>query len=189
MQLRCFLDMDGVIADFMGSLLKAHGRPDPYAIPENLGKFDTEKLWGISDKEFWAPVAENSLEFWQTIPKTKEADEIVRVVTEEFGEENIAILTAPSKDHGSVPGKRAWIKKRYPQFYKRMIFATAGTKQFLAGPGKFLVDDKDSNFLEFNRAGGNGVLVPRPWNCQHMYQGIILELVSMEIIKGKQHGR
>lgn len=188
MQRKVFLDMDGVIADFIGALCKVHGRETPYTKPESLGKFDTEKLWGISDKEFWAPVAENSLEFWEGIDKTPEADELVKLAVVEFGIENVCILTAPSKDAGSVPGKQEWIKRYYPCFSKRMIFATASAKQFCAGPGKFLIDDKDSNVDEFDDAGGTGILVPRPWNVEHFLEGRLVEVVAEQIREGKKYG-
>lgn len=184
----CLLDMDGVIADFIGSLCKFHGRETPYTKPESLGKFDTEKLWKISDKEFWAPIAKNSLEFWEGIEKTPEADEIVKLAVLEFGLENVCILTAPSKDAGSVPGKRAWISRFYPCFDKRMIFATASAKKFCAGKGKFLIDDKDSNVDEFNEAGGTGILVPRPWNAEHMLEKDLVDVVKKQIQEGKKYG-
>lgn len=31
----CFVDMDGVLADFNGGILKRHNRPDPYLEPAN----------------------------------------------------------------------------------------------------------------------------------------------------------
>ena len=185
---KCFLDMDGVIADFMSSLCAAHGKPSPYVDPVNKGKFDTEKLWGISDTEFWAPVAKNSLEFWETIQKTPEADEIVKLAVLEFGIENVAILTAPSKDPGSVPGKRYWIERHYPAFRKRMIFTTASAKCFVAGPRKVLIDDKDSNVDEFDEHGGTGILVPRPWNAEHMLERDLVEVIKDQIKVAKKYG-
>lgn len=188
MTCKCFLDMDGVIADFVGALCKIHGRETPYSQPESLGKFDTEKLWGISAEEFWAPVKKNSLEFWEGIEKTPEADEIVKLAVLEFGIENVCILTAPSSDHGSVPGKRAWIARHYPCFSKRILFATASAKQFCAGRGKYLIDDKDSNVDEFDTAGGTGILVPRPWNAEHMLEGDLIQVVKYQIREGKKYG-
>ena len=131
--------MDGVIADFMGSLCKVHGREIPYSDPACLGKWDTEKLWGISETEFWAPkVAKQSPGILGDHRReTPEADEIMKLAVLEFGIDNVCILTAPSKDAGSVPGKRAWISKYYPCFSKKILFATASAKQFCAGPGKY----------------------------------------------------
>lgn len=164
---QCLLDMDGVIADFMGQLCKYHDRPSPYLDPANYGIWDTETLWGITVDEFWAPIKEDSWHFWKTIPKTLEADYIVREAEYAFGTENVAILTASSDDEGSVPGKRAWMRKNYPQFEKRMIFGSA--KEFLAAPNRTLIDDRDKNVDAFRSAGGKAILVPRLWNRQHKY--------------------
>lgn len=162
---QCLLDMDGVIADFMGQLCKYHGRPSPYLDPANYGVWDTEILWGITVEEFWAPIKEDSLYFWRTILKTPEADKIVQYATQFFGEENVAILTAPSDDEGAVPGKRWWMKKLYPQFEKKMIFGSA--KEFMAAPYRTLIDDRDKNVEGFRAAGGKAILVPRLWNSLH----------------------
>jgi 5'(3')-deoxyribonucleotidase len=182
------LDQDGVLADFIGALCKVHGRANPYTNPASLGHFDTEKLWGISETEFWAPIASNSLEFWEGIDKTPEADEIVKLAVLEFGIDNVCILTAPSKDPGSIPGKRAWMARHYPGFEKKMIFATASAKKFCSAPGKYLIDDKDSNVDEFDEAGGVGILVPRPWNAEHFLEPRLVEVVKEQIREGKRYG-
>ena len=51
----CFLDMDGVIADFVGGICHAHNRPYPYDEPAALGVWDIEKLWSMSAAEFCSP--------------------------------------------------------------------------------------------------------------------------------------
>ena len=158
--IKVFLDMDGVIADFLSGVSKAHNRPLPYDRPEAMGVWDTEVLWGITAKEFWAPV--DNLSFWKGLDKTKEADALVDLLSFHYGEKNICILTAPSKSPWCVPGKRWWIEKHFPQFKDRMIFASA--KEFLAGPNKILVDDRTQNLKHFEAAGGTGILVPRLWN-------------------------
>ncbi len=183
---QALLDMDGVIADFMGHLCWYHNRPSPYENPAAYGIWDTETLWGITVEEFWEPIKKDSLTFWKTIPKTKEADALVKLVSETFGEENVAILTAPSDDSGAVPGKRSWIRKHYPQFQKRIIFGSA--KEFLAAPYRVLIDDRDKNISQFEDAGGEGVLVPRFWNRAWHYADEsekITKMVSgqLEVVK------
>ena len=163
--MKCFLDMDGVLSDFNSGVNKAHGRPDPYLDKSNHGIYDTEKLWGMSSTEFYKPT--NSVEFWAGLEKMPEADEIVEMVTKKFGENNIAILSAPSPFIGCAGAKRLWVHKHYPQFERRVILATAGTKHFIAGPKKILIDDRDSNVAEFHAGGGIGMLVPRPWNSRY----------------------
>jgi 5'(3')-deoxyribonucleotidase len=169
--LKVFVDMDGVIASFLDAASIAHNRPLPYDNPANYGVWDTEKLWGITPAEFWAPC--NSEEFWLDIPKTSEADGIVEMLSRDFGADNLAILTAPNQAPGCVNAKRKWIQKYYPALAGRMIFTAA--KGLVAGPGKLLIDDKDSNCEEFRAAGGFAILVPRLWNSRHATASNVLD--------------
>lgn len=180
---QCLLDMDGVIADFMTQLAVYHGRPSPYVDSSAYGIWDTEKLWGITVEQFWAPIKVDSLAFWKMIPKTPEADAIVALVSATFGEANVAILTAPSDDAGAVPGKRSWIRRNYPQFEKRMIFGSA--KEFLAAPYRVLVDDRDKNCEQFRAAGGRSILIPRLWNSRHPYADQALDVLQEELMRAK----
>lgn len=176
---KCFLDMDGVIADFVTGACIAHGRPSPYTEPESLGIFDMEKLWSVTPAEFWFPINAGGFAFWSGLAKTPEADGIVSLVSEAFGVENVAILTSPSMDAGCVPGKRAWIAKYFPQFSNRILFGSA--KEFLAGPDKFLVDDRDKNILDFEKHGGIGVTVPRPWNALHSASDRVVHELKVQL--------
>lgn len=161
---RAYLDMDGVLANFIDGVCNAHGRPSPYLDPANHGKSEIDHIWGMTATEFWAPV-NNSPEFWDGLQRMPDADDIVASVIRAFGEENIAILTAPSMDPQCVPGKRRWMRKYYPMFSQRMIFGSA--KDFLAGPHRFLIDDRDKNLEDFERHGGHSICVPRLWNNAH----------------------
>lgn len=172
-----FLDMDGVIIDFVGGVCRAHGRPNPYLTdPKALGAWDIDKIWNMSVEEFWAPCDKNP-KFWDDLEKMPDADEIVDAVCSKFGEENVAILTAPSQDPECVPGKRRSIERHFPRFKNRIIYGKA--KKFLGGPGRTLIDDKDSNCAEFAAAGGAFVRVPRLWNSGWS----ILPDVDLEYIK------
>lgn len=163
----CFIDMDGVVADFVGAACKAHNRSWPYDDPKNRGKFEIEPAWGITPKEFWAPIDALGVDFWLNLEKTPEADKIISRAISAYGVHNICMLTSPSDDPGCVPGKRGWMRKHYPNLAKSMLFGSA--KQFLSGPKRVLIDDRDKNIDDFIAYGGTGILVPRPWNIGHVY--------------------
>lgn len=170
MKPRLFLDMDGVLADFNKATHKAHGRPDSYSegspfFPGSLGRFDIEKIWGISAKEFWQAL--DGPTFWEDIEPMPDADDIVAMVVEKFGADNICVLTSPSLSPYCIPGKKTWMKANFPIF-KNMLFGSC--KQFLAYPGAVLIDDKDSNVEDFTSASGRGILLPRPWNSQYGFR-------------------
>jgi 5'(3')-deoxyribonucleotidase len=176
--MKCFLDMDGVIADFVKAIHEAHNRPYCYADPSARGKFEIEPLWGISSKDFWST---DSYEFWDSVKPTPEATAIVDLVECAFGSENIAILTAPSNGSGCVPGKRNWVKRHFPQFHGRIIFTSAEAKGFLAGEGRVLVDDRDKNVADFRKFGGQAILVPRHWNSLHSAADTTVEHLAWEL--------
>ena len=173
-----FLDMDGVVADFNLAIHQFHGFDNVYKNPRNHGVWDIEKIWGIDRDAFWKA---DSLEFWQTVPKMEDADEIVNLVSGVFGVENIAILTAPSDGPGCVPGKKQWMAKHFPQFSKRMVFCDAKAKKFMAGVDKWLIDDKDSNVIEFDKNGGFSVLLPRHWNSDYKYSDSAVKCLAQRI--------
>jgi 5'(3')-deoxyribonucleotidase len=160
---KLFLDMDGVLADFVDGACKAHDRPSPYIDQLAYGKFEMEKLWAINANEFWSKIDADP-DFWINLKKTPEADILVERSIEWFGRESIAILSAPSMDPKCVPGKRRWMQKHYPRLAKNMIFTSA--KEFLASNKNVLVDDKSSNVQHFIEAGGIGIQMPRLWNAQ-----------------------
>ena len=148
------LDMDGVLVDFVGGAYKHHRRPMPDAVPW--------KIWetmGIDEKEFWEPLG---YDFWAGLDWTPDGKELVHNLQAMVGVHRIALLTSPCLTPGCAEGKLAWIKRHLPQFERQYLLGPA--KQFAAGPGKILVDDHYPNVEKFREAGGQAVLVPRPWN-------------------------
>lgn len=161
---RCFLDMDGVLANFVEGVCRAHSRPDPYLDATNFGNFDIEIIWGMSARDFWTPC--DGPTFWEDLQPMPDARNIIQAVTKKFGKDNICVLTAPSLSPYCVPGKRKWLKEWFPEL-KDVLFGSA--KQFLAHPNSWLVDDQDNNVDSFLLAKGNGILVPRLWNREHKH--------------------
>ena len=151
---RILLDMDGVIADFIGAAALLH-EFDASAVK----CWDFLESFGIDPVAFWSPMGRK---FWANVPKTIEADAIVQACEEAVGAENVCLLSSPCDTDGCIDGKRDWIRKHYPQFARRAMFGPA--KEFCAAPNRLLVDDSDSNCNAFARAGGVACLLPRPWN-------------------------
>jgi len=174
--MKIFLDQDGVLANFVGGACKAHGLTC-YDKPERLGEFSLEKCWGMTAGQFWAPT--NNYDFWFNLEKTAEADEIVMLAIDAVGVENVAMLTSPSLDPDCVPAKRAWMEKCYPQLAKTMIFSWG--KGIIGGPGRILIDDRDRNIDDWYLAGGEGILVPRPWNEDYKLANATLEVIEMRL--------
>jgi len=160
--MKCLLDLDGVVADFIAGACQHHNVPNPYLSPcgpRGRGGWDIEKHLSMDKRQFW-----NGLDyyFWKNLPKTPEADGIVALLTGRFGVENICILSSPIAVNGCVDGKREWIEAHFPEFSRQFLFGSA--KQFCAGPDRVLIDDFHHNIDKFAEAGGQTFLVPRVWN-------------------------
>jgi len=163
MKHKVFLDLDGILADFVAGICEAHKREDPYELKKNMGSYDLLQVWEISPDELWGPA--NSLEFWKNIKRTSEADDIMNIVLEYFDEEQVCFLTAPTEHHGCHSGKFEWIMQHYPSFKHRYLIGNP--KQFCAGPRSLLIDDSEKNVKAFLKEGGRSILYPRPWNALH----------------------
>jgi 5'(3')-deoxyribonucleotidase len=148
--MKCFLDMDGVIVDFVGGMYKLAGLPRHYG--------------PSADHLYAATVGEMGREFWANLKPTPEFTTIIRFVEHNFGMENCCILTSPCPTPGCMDGKRDWLAKYFPYFIQNNRFLMGSCKEFCAEPQAVLIDDHDDNINKFRAAGGLGILVPQPWN-------------------------
>ena len=156
----CFLDLDGVLVDFVGGALAMHGKHIPPA--EVRWDFLTQIGFdGVNDERFWAPMGRD---FWAGLGWTADGRAILAAVEEAFGAEQVCLLTSPCLTPGCAEGKLDWVRRETPGYARRVLVGPC--KHLLAGPRKLLVDDHDANCEAFNRAGGASVLVPRPWNTR-----------------------
>jgi len=163
--MKCLLDLDGVLTDFVKGMCKAHNRPNPYENPDNFGTFDMNKVWGISMEELWAPT--RNVKYWAELEPMHDFHVIMEIVESFFGHENICLLSSPGNiadvsTTSAMKGKYIWILKHLPQYGTQYLLGPK--KQWCASPDHVLVDDYDYNIEVFRQHGGRAVLVPRPWN-------------------------
>lgn len=176
---RCFIDMDGVLCDFVSAIMRKEGiDPETFEWPEeHLGSWDLATVLGITEQEMWHDTWEP--EFWLDLEKTPECDAIVERCLEQFGIDNVAILTSPSTSPGSNTGKLEWIRYYFPDLRKNVIMTSA--KHLCASPSTVLIDDADHNCDAFYQAGGHTILVPRLWNERFEYADQTLDWVFQEL--------
>lgn len=155
-----FLDMDGVLVDFMSGALKAHG-----AGRERLtrGEWDFAKCLGLTQEEFWAKCKGHS--YWEGLLPLHDWLDILDVVRNAAGFDRVWLLSSPSHDPGCLSGKYAWLGLHLPGYQRKLILAP--DKRPLARPGALLIDDSETNCAGFRAAGGEAFLFPRPWNHLH----------------------
>ena len=152
--MKCLLDMDGVLVDFVAGAAKHHGF-DPVVVD----RWDFVEKVGLTTAQFWNPL---NADFWAGLPWTPDGREILAAVEDAFGKENVCLLSSPCDTAGCMDGKLTWIREHLPGYRRRFLFGPA--KEFAANGNRVLVDDSDGNAEAFRNAGGPVLLVPRPWN-------------------------
>ena len=151
-----YVDMDGVLVDFIGGMAELHNLNRDYVFkhwPANV--WDLEHGMGI--KGNWRDRCD--ADFWANLNKTAEADAIMKMIEGS----TVYILTNPG-DANAAMGKLYWLEKHYPEIVRdgRYIFTTQ--KHLLAKRGRVLIDDSSEYCQKFRSWGGAAILIRRPWN-------------------------
>ena len=173
---KIFLDLDDVLNLFTLHALQHVGCPiDP---AKGYGQYDASHGWDIvaaanelhpdhyyieqdfSVQEFWDCF---DREAWANVPPSDELKLLLRNCVALVGRKNICILTSPVLSPGCLEGKADWIRKYLPKWLHRQ-FLIGPPKHFCARPDALLIDDAQHNIDAFREAGGQTLLVPRPWN-------------------------
>jgi 5'(3')-deoxyribonucleotidase len=169
---KCLLDMDGVLADFVTGICMSLGVENPYYKTSSIGEFDMVKLLGIPEAHFWSQC---DYDFWLGLRKMDYADRYVDLLVDRFGAQNICILSSPSENRGCVDAKKAWIRNHYPQLTKHLF---GNAKEFCGSPHHVLIDDYDKNVNKFRAERGHAFLPPRIWNSRHAETRDEIELLG-----------
>lgn len=152
-----FLDLDGVLVEFVRGTFKAHGKE----VPIKGLRWNYWTQMGLSEQEFWGPLGQ---EFFLNLDWTTEGKKFLAYMELVFGRENILLLTAPAENAGALEGRVGWIKREMPEYKRR--FAASPAKALFACGTRVLVDDNEKNVDTYRAAGGPAILVPRPWNSR-----------------------
>lgn len=169
---KVYIDIDDTLNSFTLRCLRFFGCPvgdfDYDKFPVECG-FDIvracKELGGgeYNLKEFWNAVPRR---VWYTCPKSEVFDAILYAAQEITTRDKIFLLTSPTKCPECLAGKLDWITDNMPEWIHRQYFITP-RKSELSRPGRLLIDDADKNIDAWRAGGGEGLLVPRPWNRLH----------------------
>lgn len=175
--MKCFLDLDGVLVDVVGGILKRYNIDfdmsqwpvGEYIVHRAVGR-------GLTATDLWESPGYN---FWAEMDWMPDGREILAQMNLLFGPENIFFLSAPTTEPECLSGKMAWLQKHIPYQAERAIFTKQ--KQLLAHKDRILVDDYDANIKAYTEAGGPTVLFPRLWNSAYKQRHNALEEVIHQI--------
>jgi len=138
MEYKIYCDMDGVIVDFIKGYHELTGR-------DITGSFH-------SDPAFWEPIDKAGYNFWMNLEWTKDGKKLWNYIKKY----NPEILSAPSRQNDSRVGKHDWVKRELPDSH--LILRSPENKKEFAKPNAILIDDRESNIDDWNKAGGIGIL-------------------------------
>lgn len=185
-----YLDLDGVLADFVSSALEAHKKDVAAAFQEwPPGEYNAlPKLCGVeSEEEFWAGVNEYKphwekhgtpgAHLWQNLKVYPWADLLWNLCEERSP---TWVMTSPARSAGSAFGKIEWLQKWKGEKFRRYVIAP--NKAHLGKPGALLIDDDPNNVKKWIAQGGHAILFPRLWNERHERHDRPMETILPELL-------
>ena len=164
-----YLDMDGVLVDFVGGAHKELGIPydaDNYPHPKGKYEMFPDLIAATNGRHTLDSFISScyTIRLWEDLKWDRHGSNVLEIV-ESYSDE-VYLTSLPMKDPVAWLGKLRWIEKHLPQYLNKVILMTAH-KQLLAKPNTILLDDSDKNVDQFTAAGGFAWLIPQPWNTQH----------------------
>ena len=156
-----FLDMDGVISDFIGGACRLFDRDDALR-NWPLGERDAPKAFGVSTSLFWEKIDGAGADYWANLEPYPWCQELIRLIKETAP---FTILSAPSLGVECPTGKLRWLRAHLGAGFHDHLFGHQ--KYFCAKPGHVLIDDSEPNVNRFREHGGSAILFPQPWNANH----------------------
>ena len=130
-----FLDMDGVLTDFVRATLSLRGQSD-LLLTWPKGERDIHKVMGISKSEFWRIVDGQGADFWAALPNFEWSRDLVDLVRQ-FAP--MTILTSPSLSPSCFEGKVRWLYENFPKVDGKRFsdFLIGRPKELLAKAGRW----------------------------------------------------
>ena len=167
---RIFLDMDGVLVDFLGGALRLWGITRiEFDARQVAGVWDITEALEVSHTEFWGRIGDEGIAFWEDLEPLPWWKELVAVADDLADEWFLA--SSPSWCPTSHAGKVRWIQSRFGERFDR--FSLCPHKYLLAQEGAVLVDDSEKNCGRFmfdkegRPTGGEAIVFPSPHNGRY----------------------
>ena len=156
--MKIFLDMDGVLSDFVGACEKLF-KKKLYAKIKDF--HDVPQILGLSEKEFWDNIADFPQSFWLDYMQPHHWAKLLLIECKKMVRD-VFVATSPAEDPSCAKYKMRWIQRELGLTTKE-VFIT-GSKHLLAASDRILIDDYETNIIKWEENGGIGILFPRPWN-------------------------
>lgn len=152
--IKIFLDVDGVLSDFMKHYFYIKNIEYNY---NNLLELHKKGYLRdiVSSWELWGTMSDG---FYRNMPKTREADFVVKMLTPDWRPWNITFLTAAMHRKELRIG---WCKKRWPLV---PVIVDEEKWKYCSGKKSILIDDFIYNLEMWKRFNGSTIRFNRFWN-------------------------
>jgi hypothetical protein len=151
-----YLDMDGVLADFVTPSLKVAGIPLTH---DQVTTWNYFEPYMTADK-FWGRIDGNR-DFWFDLEPYPWAEELVNLCRSIAP---VRFCSSPPLNPISATHKIRWLRWHGFMDYEKNDYHFTPHKHELAKPGRVLIDDSTANCLAFQKATGQAIEFPQPWN-------------------------
>jgi len=158
---KIYFDLDGVLADFDGGVYKLCGK---YPVKQSNG--DDEFIWDAmrSDEHFFA-----------NLEPIAGAVEMFNQLREKYGN-RCEVLSAIPQPFRNMPGSKEdkihWCRRWLGEDVVLNLVYRAEKKNFCKGKEYILVDDYEKNIIEWEEAGGRGLLFKNPEDVMELLENI-----------------
>lgn len=132
--MKLYLDLDGVLIDFLGGYKKLTGKT-----PSNYHDLD------------WKALESEGVDYWKNLEWLPGGKELWKAL-KGF---KPTILSSPSRHESSREGKRIWVRR---ELGKNVPLILESQKEKYADKDSILIDDLHKNILAFRKKGGLGIL-------------------------------
>lgn len=168
-----YVDMDGVLQNFIQGSCLAHAR----TLPRDIRPIPYDywgPLWDMPPSEFWEPIS--TPEFWSGLSTFHWYQELLLVLT--VCDSKWRIASHPH-DAASASGKITWLRQNLPG----RKYHLSDCKWELSAPGRVIIDDSESVIEKWNKGGGVGILFPAISNHLHRLADDPLREVKLQLRK------
>ena len=177
-----FVDLDGVLVDFVGSVdvLFGGSRPPPDE------RVKLHERYGLSADEFWERIDAAGPRFWEHMQPYSWTNRMMDNLLRRFSG-RCTILTSPTWHGSSAHGKIEWMNHHLAPLAgvkKFRDYVITPQKHLLANEGTWLVDDHPGMVDKFRAFGGEATLFPQSWNTKEFRDEMQNEAVR-RIIEGR----
>ena len=166
-----YLDIDGVLANFVEGSIREHMMDDFFTWQEATHwDYFLDEPWNMTREQFFKGL--DCVEFWESLPLHDGANGLVALLRSYANSADLVICTTlPKESRHAATGKLLWLEKHFGFNSNQVIFTK--DKWRLANEDSILIDDNEENTRLFLQHGGSTVTVPRPWN---RYRGNLMGL-------------